>query len=70
MSDHFFPPFDAKMQARNLPYEFSSFSYWRNALPDVESELDDFLKKASAEAAAAAADKKQDKKTRPPQKKK
>lgn len=70
--DHFFPPLDAKMQARNLPYinEFTAFHYWRNTLPEVDGELDEFLKKAAEAAAAAAAEKKQDKKTRKPLKKK
>lgn len=62
--DHFFLPLDSGMRTKSLPYnnEFNTFTYWREQLPNIDDELNDFLKKVSTEKKN---EKKSDKKGKP-----
>lgn len=62
--DHFFLPLDSGMRTKSLPYnnEFNTFTYWREQLPNIDDELNDFLKKVSTEKKN---EKKPDKKGKP-----
>ena len=58
MVDHLFPPCqqscsDDSAHASCLPgaSDYSSFTYWREPLPDVADELDSFIKSRDASSA-------------------
>jgi len=55
MVDHLFPPCqqscsDSRTHSSCLPgaSKYSTFTYWRNPLPDVDNELTDFIKNRDA----------------------
>jgi len=63
MVDHVFPPCqqscsDDSAHASCLPgaSNYSSFTYWRNSLPDVDDELAEFIKNRDASAVDKNAD--------------
>lgn len=64
--DHFFAPLDSEMQLRQMSNdtnEYSTLNYWKNSLPEIDEELDEFLKKNTIDKKNdKKPDKKQDKK--------